>query len=318
MEYGLALSGGGAKGAAHAGVLLALEEEGLLPAAIGGTSAGSIAAGLYACGMRPEELCETVHQMSVFGPELLDPDIFGLLSFIPCILMGKKTALCGLMRGRKFCRLFCSMTEEKHLGEVTFPLLIPAVDLKTGYTVCFTNYGRYFDRGGKRRYGENGTSLKKRTGEPGKEQSVLWMDTGRVGDIMMASSSVPGVFCPFYMEGMYLVDGGVTNNLPVELMRTAGCGIIAAVDIGSDYEGLEESSVFEILSHSFSLMSLSLKDCRSEGECVLLKPSLPPGAGLLDFDKMEACMEAAYRYTKKESGRIRRALRQHKFAGKIS
>ena len=67
MSYGLALAGGGARGAAHAGVLLALKEANLLPEAIGGTSAGSIAAGLFACGMEPEEQCDLVHYLSNHG-----------------------------------------------------------------------------------------------------------------------------------------------------------------------------------------------------------------------------------------------------------
>lgn len=56
MHYGLALSGGGTRGAAHVGVLKALEEAGLLPDAVAGTSAGSIAAGLYASGMQIHEM----------------------------------------------------------------------------------------------------------------------------------------------------------------------------------------------------------------------------------------------------------------------
>ena len=56
MHYGLALSGGGTRGAVHVGVLKALEEAGLLPDAVAGTSAGSIAAGLYASGMQIHEI----------------------------------------------------------------------------------------------------------------------------------------------------------------------------------------------------------------------------------------------------------------------
>ncbi|MEG2700053.1 MAG: patatin-like phospholipase family protein, partial [Hungatella sp.] len=58
MSYGLALSGGGTRGAAHVGILKALEEANLLPNSIAGTSAGSIAAGLYASGMSITEMCD--------------------------------------------------------------------------------------------------------------------------------------------------------------------------------------------------------------------------------------------------------------------
>jgi len=104
MEYGLALAGGGTRGAAHAGVLLALEEEKMLPSAIGGTSAGSLAAGLFACGMAPAQICEVVHELAAHGMEYLDPDIFGLLRMIPQLLVGKKPSLSGILKGKKLRR----------------------------------------------------------------------------------------------------------------------------------------------------------------------------------------------------------------------
>lgn len=67
MSFGIALAGGGARGAAHAGVLLALERHGLFPSSIAGTSAGGIAAGLYASGMKAEELEKVVRNLAKSG-----------------------------------------------------------------------------------------------------------------------------------------------------------------------------------------------------------------------------------------------------------
>lgn len=83
MHYGLALSGGGTRGAAHVGVLKALEEAGLLPDAVAGTSAGSIAAGLYASGMQIHEMEKAVHQLAVHGNDYLDRTIPGLWNLCP-------------------------------------------------------------------------------------------------------------------------------------------------------------------------------------------------------------------------------------------
>lgn len=296
MEYGLALAGGGTRGAAHAGVLLALEEEKMLPSAIGGTSAGSLAAGLFACGMAPAQICEAVHELAAHGMEYLDPDIFGLLRMIAQLLAGKKTSLSGILKGKKLRDYFIYLTGGIRLEKLTTPLLIPAVDLLSGDTVCFTNLK------------PNGKALSGKTGAAGADPQIRWVNTGQVGEIMMASSSVPGVFRPVEMAPYLLVDGGVTNNLPVDLMRAAGISRIVAVDIGSDYEMPEHDCVFEILSHSFSIMSSSLKDCRSMGECLLLRPELTKKAGLLTFEYMEDCMEAAYRYTRENAPRIRKEL----------
>lgn len=291
MGYGLALAGGGTRGAAHAGVLLALEEENLLPEAIGGTSAGCIVAGCFACGMRPKELCRVVRELAECGMEYLDPDLWALLCMVPQLILGKQTKLSGILKGKCFRKLFLRLTGSQRIEDLPYPLLIPSVDLISGNTICFTNLETPLA----------GTE----TGTPGGEQPVKWQNSGLVGDIMMASCSVPGVFRPVHLNGFCLVDGGVTNNLPVDLMRTAGIENVVAVDIGSDYEMPEDQSVFEILSHSFHIMSSSLKDCRSIGECLLLNPELNKKAGLLTFDHMVQCMEDAYHYTKENADRIR-------------
>ena len=127
---------------------------------------------------------------------------------------------------------------------------------------------------------------------------------------MMASSSVPAVFCPQRIGEYCLVDGGVTNNLPVDLLIEAGERRVIAVDIGADYQMPHDHSIVEIVSHSFSIMSRDLKDCKSRGELLLLNPELPQGAGLLTFDRMEECMEAGYIYTKRMIPAVRKALQR--------
>lgn len=292
MSYGLALAGGGTRGAAHAGVLLALKEENLLPDYIAGTSAGSIAAGCFASGMEPEDLCQMVSYLSKYGTDYLDPDIKGLLMLVPQFMLHRKVSLDGLLRGSRMTRYFGTITKNQTIEAISFPLLIPSVDLITGDTICFTNI-------------KNKNLIRRPKPSAGE---LKWEYRGKLGDIMMASCSVPGVFRPMKIGGCCLVDGGVTNNLPVDLLIEAGVEKVVAVDIGSGYEMLEEECVFEILSHSFSIMSENLKECRSQGEIFLLRPQITNKAGLLTFAYMEECMEAAYSYTKKNSGRIRRTI----------
>ncbi|MEG1780514.1 MAG: patatin-like phospholipase family protein [Clostridium sp.] len=301
MEYGLALAGGGTRGAAHAGVILALKEEKLLPTFIAGTSAGSMVAGGFAGGMEAEELCDTVHHLSKHGMEYLDPDIVGLMMLVPQLLLHQKTTLSGILKGNKLKRYFSILTKGQRLENIACPLLIPVVDILTGDTVCFTNIKknnkiRFCGREG---YLEVGDSL---------ERMVQWEKSGKLCDIMMASCSVPGIFRPIKYKNRCLVDGGVTDNLPVNLFIKAGVKNVVAVDIGSDYEMPEEEGIFEILSHSFSVMSNNLKECRSTGEVLLLKPEITTKAGLLTFEYMEQCMEDGYAYTKKNAGRIRKAI----------
>ncbi len=73
MSFGMAFAGGGTRGAAHVGVLMALEENGLRPDAVSGASAGGIVAGLYAAGFAAKELHEVVEELSKKGMLLVDP-----------------------------------------------------------------------------------------------------------------------------------------------------------------------------------------------------------------------------------------------------
>lgn len=276
MGFGLALSGGGAKGAAHVGVLKALCEAGYYPEAVAGTSAGSIAAGLYASGMAVSEMEKTVRLFSKKGREYLDPDYSGLMEFLPQILAGKPAALGGLFKGEKLLKCFVELTAGKRLDEAICLFAIPAVDLNSGDTVVYTN-------------AEKAEFL----------EHVRWQWEGCLGQAMMASSSVPAVFCPVKTGAFRLVDGGVTDNLPVNILRALGIRQILAVDLGSSYEKPEDDSLMEVVSHSFAIMSSRLKECGSDEGHILLSPPTRSCRGLFDFDGMEKCMEEAYYYMKK-------------------
>lgn len=291
-EYGLALAGGGTRGAAHVGVLKALAQEDLLPSTVAGTSAGSIVAGLFAAGMSVDEMEETVLEMGKFGIYLVDPDYLGILTFIPETLMRKKAGLTGLIKGKILTGYLCDLTGGITIRQAGTRLVIPAVDLCSGETIAFTNFE-----------------------SPSEREHVIWEHDGRLCDIMMASSSVPGVFRPKRLGKYCLVDGGVTNNLPVDLLIASGESNVIAVDLGVDYDMPHEDTITEVVSHSFTIMSTGLKDCMSSGEMLLLKPDLPAGAGLLTFGQMRACMEAGYRYTKKMMPEIKSALRKPRYYG---
>lgn len=290
--YALALSGGGTRGAAHVGVLTALEEAGLLPSQAAGTSAGSIVAGLYSAGMEIGAMRETVQWLSRHKRALLDPDVKGILAFLPQLFAGREVALKGLLKGNRLSRFLWELTGGMELTDLPKGLLIPAVDLNSGDTVVFTNLFQ-----------------KEIPFSALQQEHVKWERTGLLSDIMTASSSVPAVFCPRQMKSFRLVDGGVTNNLPVDLLIAAGVSRVLAVDTGAAYERPPCFSIMEIASHSFSIMSRELKDCRSSGELLLLKPRLSGKAGLLTFEQMEQCMEDGYTYTKQMLPRIRKALK---------
>lgn len=295
VNYGLALSGGGARGAAHVGVLMALEEEGLLPEKVAGASAGSIVAGLYASGLGISELREEVLWLAKHGKWYLDPNVAGILTLIPQLLVGRRIKLSGILQGGCLMEYLCDLTGYAGIEKAKRGILIPAADLYSGDTIVYTNLFRN----------------KRPTPAALRQKHVRWEQEGTLGEIMMASSSVPTVFAPRRIEDYWLVDGGVTNNLPVDLLIAAGEPCVIAVDIGTEYDAPDDRSIIDVASHSFSVMSRELKDCRSSGEQLLLKPRLHAGAGLLNFSCMEECMKQGYAYTKGKMPEIKQVLKRN-------
>ena len=285
MDFGLALAGGGTRGAAHVGVLLALEEEHLFPRSIAGTSAGSIVAGLYASGVTAKKLKELVYYLAENGLSYLDPDILGILRLIPCLITGRKTFLSGLFKGNKLLRFLEEQSRGKYLEDLSMLTVIPAVDLNSGFTVAYTN-----------------------AKNPKPVPSVKWEYRLPLSHAMMASSSFPAVFQPRRIQNYYLIDGGVTSILPVELLIRAGENHVLAVDIGECYEMLEKNNLIEVSSHAISILSAALKSCSLKGECLTLRPDLPKQAGLLTFEHMVDCMHAGYQNTKAQIPQIKKAL----------
>lgn len=286
-SFGLALSGGGTRGAAHIGVLKALEEAGLRPSVIAGTSAGAVVAGLYASGMDIRSMEMAGAHLARKGTRYLDPEYGRMAGLMPRLLSGRPMALKGIFKGDRLMEYFCILTGRKHLDEGLCPFVIPAVDLNTGYTVAFTN-----------------------SHQVKQLDHVRWEWDGYLCQAMMASASVPAVFTPRIMGEYQLVDGGVTDNLPLNLLKACGVSRALAVDLGEVYEGPEKGGIPGVVSHSFSIMRQRLKECGSDEEALFLRPVLGENIGLLTFAAIPEAEAAGYEYTRKRIPKIRKYLEQ--------
>jgi NTE family protein len=180
-KVGLALSGGGARGLAHIGVLRVLEREGIPVDFLAGTSMGGVIAASYAAGLSVEFMAAEAQRLG---------QLRNLIA-----LVDRSLPRLGLFQGQKVQEYLAG-----HLGNITFdalkiPLALVAVDLETG------------------------------------EEVIL--RSGRVVDAVRATISLPGVFAPFRLDGHLLVDGGVLNNLPANVVREMGADVVIAVDVSS-------------------------------------------------------------------------------------
>lgn len=120
FRIGLALSGGGARGFAHAGALKALLEVGLKPDIVAGVSAGSVAAVLYTSGMAPEDIVELFKEQSFTK------------------LCELTTPTSGLMRMEGFCQLLRDNIPYKNLEDLPIPTIVGATDFDRGKPVAFS------------------------------------------------------------------------------------------------------------------------------------------------------------------------------------
>lgn len=284
MSFGIALAGGGIRGAAHVGVLLALEESGMKPDSVAGTSAGGIIAGLYAAGVSPCRMRDLVLELSRSGSSyFFDPDLTGLLALIPELLAHRSSRFSGLIKGDRMEKYLFELTGGKRLAGSAMRVVIPSVDLCSGDTIACTN-----------------TLCGVRP-----LRRVKWNDSMLFSEAMRATSAVPAVFRPKIIDCMCLVDGGVTDVLPVDLLIAAGERSVMAVDVSEDYHVPEDISLIEIASHSLSIMETRLRECVTRGERMMLDPDLPETDGLLNLGQMPMCMEAGYRAAKRAMPRIR-------------
>jgi NTE family protein len=210
-RIGLVLSGGGARGAAHIGVLKVLEELHVPIDAIAGTSMGAVVGGLYASGLNAREIeaiMTSLNWQDAFRDRPAREDLTfrrkqedqNFLVKFPLGIRGGKVLLPkGLLQGQRLNqtlrRLTLPVAQITKFDDLPTPFRAMATDLETGEGVT--------------------------------------IDSGDLTSAMRASMSAPGVFSPVEREGRLLVDGGITENLPVDAARAMGVDILIVVDVGS-------------------------------------------------------------------------------------
>ncbi len=224
LKIGLALSGGGARGGAHVGILKALEELDVEIDYIAGTSMGAIIGGLYASGYSAEEI-EHI---------LIDTDWKKAMTDKPARkdrTMRKKELenqflipyRVGFNKGK--LQLPLGAIEGQHLNQLFHKMLLPVVGINQFDQLPIP-------------FRAVATDLV--TGE------AVVLSSGSLPDTLRASMSVPGIFAPVRIDGRLLVDGGMSNNLPVNVVREMGADIVIAADISSPL--LKEEQLTSILS----------------------------------------------------------------------
>ncbi len=297
MKIGLSLSGGGVMGAAHVGVIKALHEEGIDISMVSGTSAGAIVASLFAAGYGANELWDiflnydtdctrTMHNLNKGNkrgsPKIIDIDYAGLIKYVIGLLFGQNFSLKGILKGNAIedaLKQYCTDKGVCYLKDIKMPFAITAVDLNTFSTVYFSNQDF---KGSHTDY--------------------------EIYKAVRASISYPVVFQPCHYGECLLVDGGLSNNNPVDVLKEMGSDFIIAVDLGNNItKRVEINNIIEVAEYSLSVTSYYLSKYLTKNADFIISPNIE-GVSLLDASKIEMCMSSGYEIAKKLIPRIKSKL----------
>jgi NTE family protein len=126
-----------------------------------------------------------------------------------------------------------------------------------------------------------------------------------------ASSAIPGIFEPVAHAGKILVDGGVIDNIPIDVAREKGADVVVAVDISQDVGNTEIRNMLDVLLQATNIMFAENVEHRKQGADVLVQPDVR-GIGMLDFTQKKKAMQAGMEAARKAVPRIRQAIDQWK------
>ncbi len=273
-RIGLVLSGGGARGAAHIGVIRALEELQVPIDAVAGTSMGAVVGGLYCAGLSGAEIEQVFRKLDwqdLFRDRALRRDLVyrrkqddrsiyarGSLGF----RYGEGIELpLGLVQGQKITQALRSATlgvaDIADYDELPTPFRALATDLENGEPVV--------------------------------------LDHGDLATVLRASMSAPGVLAPVEVDGRLLVDGGLVDNLPVDLARTMGVDVLIVVDVSFPLASREElQSPLDVTNQMLGIMvrrRTEASKAQLTPRDVLIEPDLGPMTAL-DFGRVPDVMAA--------------------------
>ena len=268
MGIGIALAGGGIRGIAHAGALKALEENNIKVEAIGGTSAGSIVATLYAMGYKPYYIYVLFKK---YAQDIINIGNASLLNGFGNLLKSKKVGFSGLNDGTMLEKMINELAIKKQIkviGDIKMPLVISTVDIAEAKEYIITNCA------------------------PRNDIFDEFITEIEVGKAVRASSSFPAFFCPCEYKKHIFMDGGVLDNVPVLPLKQVYDKKIIAVNFEAD-PVKSERDVMDIIMKTLDIMGNKISEKSLEQSDLLL--TVPTdSAGLFDIEKLDKCYQFGY------------------------
>ncbi|MEA3392958.1 MAG: patatin-like phospholipase family protein [Candidatus Marinimicrobia bacterium] len=280
-KLGLVLSGGGAKGFAHIGVLKALEEEGIVPDYITGVSMGSIVGGLYAMGYSADSLEQIIRNAdwdAILSSDISEKDVIfeekknlrQELFNMP-VENWKISVPSSLIQGQQISAMLQYYTfplaTVRDFDSLQIPFKTVAVDIEKCEPVIF--------------------------------------DTGNLADAIRASMAIPSAFSAIEIDGNLYVDGGLMHNFPVQEALDMGAEFIIGSYTGGDlYEKNELNSMTAIMAQISNFSGIKDSEREKKKVDILIDHEFGD-ITLMDFDMADSLLKLGYKTAQKQIQKIR-------------
>jgi NTE family protein len=271
LKIGLVLSGGGARGVAHVGVLEWFEEHRIPVDYVAGTSMGGLIGAIYSMGMPPAEMRKFLKErrwdeLFSSGPS------YEKLSFRR--KEDKRNFQSGLEVGlRKGVSLPLGVSSGHYIGLLVDELALPYYDIKSfdDLPIPYRSVATDF-----------------------LAAKPVVMKDGSLASAMRATMSIPGVFPPVERDGKVLVDGGLLNNIPTDVIREFHPDVVIAVDVGTKLGDLQTiASLVGILQQSLTVMTIDNDRRNLRLADIIIAPELGD-LSLLDYSQIDKLADIGY------------------------
>lgn len=256
-KIGLALGGGGAKGLAHVPLFEVLDELGVVPHMISGTSIGAILGAMYASGLSGREIRDGIVELSWDDEDRIS-DVFlkkNVVKWFEFIELSIKSG--GLLKVDKFMSFLSDMIRVTDFEDLQIPLKVVAADFWERKQVVF--------------------------------------DSGDLLGAVQASMALPAIFNPVVMDQTVLVDGGTVNPVPFDLLKDE-CDVVIGVNVMGKREEGEDliPSYSEAIFNTFQIYQRAILDekLRNNPPDILIEPDIVD-IKVLDFFKADQVFEQA-------------------------
>jgi NTE family protein len=287
-KIGLVLSGGGAKGLAHIGVLKMIDEYGIKIDYIGGTSMGAVVGGLYAAGYTGIQI-DSIFNVADYDAIIRDytpraskdyrerenNDRYAVSLPFNKFKVGVPISLSqGLYNYNLLTRLLHHVRHVRDFKKLPIPFVCVATDIETG------------------------------------EEVVL--DHGFLSQAIVASGALPTLYAPVNIDGKYLIDGGILNNFPVQEVKNMGADLIIGVDVQYELKAKDElNEATKLLSQISNLQMIKKMEEKKSLVDIYIKPNINDFT-VVSFEKGTEIVEKGIEATKELEEQLKKLSANYK------